>query len=53
MHDSWATAREAPIHRLATHRIAEGDATAAPTTGATVAGVANGTVVQVVQAGER
>src|SRR5664279_1234954 len=33
LHDSWATAREAPIHRLATHRIAEGDATARPRPG--------------------
>src|ERR1017187_6205582 len=33
LHDSWATAREAPTHRLATHRIAEGDATARPRPG--------------------
>ena len=47
LHESSATAREAPTHRLAMHRIAEGDEPARPRPGPWVAGVANGIVVQV------
>src|ERR1039458_7491775 len=33
LQDSWATAREAPTHRVATHRFAEGGAAARPRPG--------------------
>src|SRR5664279_2206131 len=52
LHDSWATAREAPTRRLATRVFPNGTRLRAHDR-ARVAGVTNGTVVQVVQAGER